>query len=312
MPEKDVAMPIGAVTRLTGLSSHTLRKWESRYNAVQPVRTESGRRLYTHVHVRRLRLLKDLVDRGHQISRLAGMADDELELLLAEASPRQAPAAEAFDDAVIVGEALTEGLREALQGRSATLVAAPATRWLAGNPVRAGHGRSVLLVELPTVPEAVVDRLIELQHGVFARVIAVYGFAARRTLRRLLDGGIVCLKAPVNAEEIVRNLRLPDDDVPVIDLLAERGIPAHRFSAATLGRLVTLTPKLQCECPNHIAQLLLDISAFEQYSLECEDTEPGERALHARLRTIAATARALFEEAMVAVAANEGISLNDA
>ena len=57
--------------------------------------------------------------------------------------------------------------------------------------------------------------------------------------------------------------------------------------------------------------LLLDISAFEQYCMECEDQDPKERLLHARLRRSTANARALFEEAMAEVAANEGLELNE-
>ena len=66
-------MPIGAVTQLTGISGHTLRKWESRYGAIEPVRTETGRRMYTQTHVRRLVLLRDLIRLGHQIGQLGGM-----------------------------------------------------------------------------------------------------------------------------------------------------------------------------------------------------------------------------------------------
>lgn len=312
MPQNDVtAMPIGAVTRLTGLSSHTLRKWESRYRVVEPLRTDTSRRLYTQVDVQRLSLLKKLVDQGHQISRLAVMADSDLERLLGEALQPALRQTAQCDRAVVVGEALTEILRDALVGRPAVLIPESAGNWLLNEPARLSEGRTVLVVEIPTTPDAIATRLIEFRRQYFDRVVAIYGFATQKTIRRLLDGGIVCLKAPVDVEEVIRNLQLPLNQISAMELLAGRGIPEHRFSASTLGRLSALSPKLQCECPNHIAQLLMDISAFEQYSLECEDTEPAERALHARLRIIAATARSLFEDAMLAVAKNEGISLGE-
>ena len=312
MSQNDVtAMPIGAVTRLTGLSRHTLRKWESRYSVVEPLRTDTSRRLYTQVDVRRLMLLKKLVDQGHQISRLAVMAESDLEQLLGEALQPALQQTAQCDRAVVVGEALTEKLRDALAGRPAVLIPEPAGNWLVNEPARRSEGRTVLVVELPTAPDATATRLIEFRRQYFDRVVAIYGFATQKTVRRLLDGGIVCLKAPVDAEEVIRNLQLPVDQMSVMELLANRGIPEHRFSASTLGRLSALSPKLQCECPNHIAQLLLDISAFEQYSLECEDGDLAERALHARLRIIAATARSLFEEAMITVAKNEGFSLGE-
>ena len=62
---------IGTVSRLTGLTQHTLRVWERRYKAVQSHRSEGGRRLYSNDDVERLTLLKALVDRGDRIGQIA-------------------------------------------------------------------------------------------------------------------------------------------------------------------------------------------------------------------------------------------------
>ena len=70
--------------RLTGLSPDRLRVWERRYQVVQPVRTETGRRAYGEPEVKRLRLLADLVRQGHSIGQLASQSDRELSLLLAQ------------------------------------------------------------------------------------------------------------------------------------------------------------------------------------------------------------------------------------
>jgi hypothetical protein len=58
------SLKIGDVARLTELSIHTLRKWESRYRAVVPIRTERGQRRYTRGDVERLLLIKQMVDAG--------------------------------------------------------------------------------------------------------------------------------------------------------------------------------------------------------------------------------------------------------
>ena len=302
-----LAMPIGAVTQLTGISSHTLRKWESRYAAVEPVRTDSGRRLYTQQQVRKLIRLRDLVRQGHQIGQLSTLNEAELEALAGE---RPAPPAQQDVDRVtVVGEVLTAVLKTQLAGREATLIAEPAASWLTAPTVAASPGKQALVVELPTISEPAIVTLTRLRRDSFARVIVVYGFAPRTTLARLADSGIVCLKAPVNPTELLRNLHVTSAAVSSLAALEQRPIPARRFSAQAIATLAALSPKIHCECPNHIAQLVLDISAFEQYSLECEQSEPEERALHARLRSIAAHARALFEEAMANVAAHEGLEL---
>lgn len=74
---------IGAVSKLTGVSTHTLRMWERRYRTVQPTRSDGGDRLYTDDDVRKLRLLRRLVDRGHSIGRIAELLVPDLEETLA-------------------------------------------------------------------------------------------------------------------------------------------------------------------------------------------------------------------------------------
>ncbi len=73
--------PIRAVSRLTGIPVDTLRAWERRHRAVEPGRDERGR-LYGEAEVRKLTLLRRLVERGHAIGRIAGLGNAELERLL--------------------------------------------------------------------------------------------------------------------------------------------------------------------------------------------------------------------------------------
>ena len=75
---------IGAVARLTGITVHTLRVWEQRYNAIEAERSDSGRRQYTSHDVDRLMSLKFLVDRGCQISSIAALSENKLNKLLNE------------------------------------------------------------------------------------------------------------------------------------------------------------------------------------------------------------------------------------
>ena len=101
------------------------------------------------------------------------------------------------------------------------------------------------------------------------------------------------------------------DGVSLVDLIDGEALPSQRFSAQSVAQLAAMAPKLQCECPNHIAQLVMDITAFERYSMECEDQNPADRAMHARLRLISAHARALFEAAIAELAEHEGLSLEE-
>ena len=78
-------LKIGAVARLTGISVHTLRKWEDRYAAVQPRRTEGGERVYTRPDLKRLALIKRLSDAGLSLREIATLTLEELETAWVEA-----------------------------------------------------------------------------------------------------------------------------------------------------------------------------------------------------------------------------------
>jgi len=69
--------PIRAVAQLTGISADNLRKWESRYGAVNPARTRGGR-LFSEEDLDRLKLLKRAVDNGHSIGVIASLPNETL------------------------------------------------------------------------------------------------------------------------------------------------------------------------------------------------------------------------------------------
>lgn len=74
---------IGAVARLTGITTHALRVWERRYGGLKPTRTDGGDRLYSDDDVHRLRLMKRLSSLGHTIGDIATLPLVELERLRA-------------------------------------------------------------------------------------------------------------------------------------------------------------------------------------------------------------------------------------
>jgi DNA-binding transcriptional MerR regulator/methylmalonyl-CoA mutase cobalamin-binding subunit len=78
-----------AASQLTGLPPDTLRAWERRYGAVRPKRDDNGRRVYDGVEVAKLRLLRQAVDLGQPIHRVARLSPEELESLLREARDRE-------------------------------------------------------------------------------------------------------------------------------------------------------------------------------------------------------------------------------
>ncbi len=84
---------------------------------------------------------------------------------------------------------------------------------------------------------------------------------------------------------------------------------ARLFTPAQLGRLQEITSSVRCECPNHMAELVSSLSAFEEYSKKCENRDTADAEMHAKLYRETSRARRLMEEALVALCRYERIDL---
>ena len=74
--------PIKTVAQKTGLSAHVIRAWEKRYQVVQPMRTDTNRRLYSEEDIHRLYLLGKATQSGHSISSISDLDIESLRQLL--------------------------------------------------------------------------------------------------------------------------------------------------------------------------------------------------------------------------------------
>ena len=61
---------IGTVSKLTGVGAITLRAWERRYGLIQPIRKESGHRLYSRAHIDQVNRITALTQKGMRISQI--------------------------------------------------------------------------------------------------------------------------------------------------------------------------------------------------------------------------------------------------
>ncbi len=80
----DQGHPIKVVVRRTGLSPHVIRVWEKRYQAVEPMRTETNRRRYSDADIERLLLLQRATNTGRSIGQIAHLPTDRLRDLVHE------------------------------------------------------------------------------------------------------------------------------------------------------------------------------------------------------------------------------------
>jgi DNA-binding transcriptional MerR regulator len=312
---------IGAVSRLTGVPPDTLRVWERRYKVVTPFRSGAGTRLYGPEDVGRLALIKQLVDRGDAISRVARLSVQQLrERLRGDGLALVAQAPRRPCRVVVLGRGLSERVKQSgLELEGIDYVG----RFEERNRFRqeaASLSPDVAVLEIPTVHPDQVHEVADLvADSGAAHALVVYNFAAAAALERLQSRRILPRRAPLDPGELRRWCLvvynsdavetagyLPEDPG---GLLAEP-IPPRRFDQLSLARIAAASPTVRCECPHHLVDLITSLAAFETYSEECEIRHAEDAALHAFLHHASAQARSLMEAALARVVEAEGISLS--
>ena len=79
-PTVSAGLNIAALAQRTGVPPDTLRKWEQRYQILQPDRTAGGQRRYSERDVARVQWLRERIDEGYRIgvaASLLGTLGDE-------------------------------------------------------------------------------------------------------------------------------------------------------------------------------------------------------------------------------------------
>ena len=316
--EANGAYRIGAVARLTGISPDTLRIWERRYEIVEPERTPKGGRLYSQQDVTRLTMIKTLVDQGHAISTVANLSVEELNRRLNMAQPANLPLPGSGQHEVcVVGQAIsvracnTEGMPEGLElaGAYTDLEA-----FLEDETTC-----DTLVIELPFLDRGIARELNapELRKRT-QRIIVIYAFSPSNIVSQLQRYGLQTLRAPVALEHIWQQCQLSqtrqiDWRPPAWDpkVASNDPIPPKRFTHEQLVHLSDVTTSLECECPHHMASVIEQLAAFEDYSARCEVGTKQDAALHGYLHQMTARARWLMEVALERLAEVENITVPD-
>jgi hypothetical protein len=194
-------------------------------------------------------------------------------------------------------------------------------------------------LELNGVQNGVVPALLE---GSGARhAIVTYRFARRGVLQQYPAGKVRLLQGPISLSLLRAHVHLAvlDDmlqpqsakaaapvaqtptasaSTPALHLGAPGAVStvtvpatpkAPLYSPEQLGVLLEVSSAVQCECPNHLSQIVSSLQAFEEYSKHCENRNEADRQVHALLYRYTAAARAVMEEALTALVKHENIKL---
>ena len=312
---------IGAVARLTGLTDHTIRVWERRYEAVVARRAANGRRVYTAADVEKLALLKRLTDEGLAIGQIAGSTTTELRERARDMGQIVSAAAPEHVRVAVLGDFLPGQLGGFARRLAPVELVVADTSWdrVATDVTR--HPIDVVVMESPVLDAGTTARLIDLMTRAGAECgVLMYRFGRDRDVEAAIDSRVVALRAPASIEDVrgaIIRAYTPAQapEQTEVDAAVETEgwdsagpIAQRRFNQQQLATLAQTSTAIDCECPHHLAQLVNDLSAFEIYSANCASRDEDDAALHAYLHHTTAEARALIEIALEKVAKAEGLT----
>jgi len=253
--------------------------------------------------------LKQLVDQGHAIGVLAGLAREQLQAMIG-AGAGDARLASGPVRVVLVGPSLAR--RVAAERQPLGLeVRAGCTRLEGVAALEGAGGAQVLVVELSELDDSVLPQLAAAREAVgVAATVVLYRFCASATIRALRSQGYLVARVPADLGELallcrsaMAGQRLPLQQAPLAT------VAPPRFDDEALATIAAAGNRLTCECPRHLSELLLMVGSFERYSAQCANRNPEDARLHTQLELAAGQARVVLENAMVALAIADGLPL---
>ena len=315
-PENSQLYKIGAIARLTGITPMTIRMWQTRYDAVSPVRTEGKQRLYTERDLTKLSLLKELTDHGDSIGMVAGLTVEELENRLKEQTFKRGTREKQTNQTPIKVAVLGYGFPQ-LGNADVGAYAAPLELVGQFNPENALSNEikacqpDLLIFQIASLqPDSpgLIEEAIE--HSGAQGACVVYAFGPKKVVRDITNGLILPLRAPVNVQELTlaANHLLKSAERPRAENETAVQIQQRRYSDPQLWEIVNQPNAIKCECPQHLSHILFSLNNFEAYMKDCENRNTKDAEVHQYLHKVAAESRACLEKAMDKLVEHENLT----
>jgi MerR family transcriptional regulator, light-induced transcriptional regulator len=305
---------VGAVASISGISPHTIRTWERRGFVQAERRSATGRRQYSKQQLDRIVLLSKLTAAGDSISAVAKLSVQELRVRITDYDTPNL-AVGIFNPAKILKVYSFENRTFERLGRMSSRV----NKVLYDLNLIEGMAESdrpdLVAMEAPPSING-LNRIVEKVSGRWPDIpiVLLYDFLSREQLRRLGNEGFFLIRLPVPNEQLEQYFfkaagqkRVPNE---IVLQNPEHKRDAERiFSAGQLISLANSTPKLKCECPNHLAALVSSLIMFEDYCHSCEVDSPSDQEVHKHLGYEVSMARRRVEEALIYLCESDGLPI---
>lgn len=171
-----------------------------------------------------------------------------------------------------------------------------------------------IAVDLETLGENPIAQLAELKkQSNTATILVIYAFAKWSFVEQLRNEGYRVVKAPISMRVLNANLldlivkNLSKSSQPSVQPVV--AIKPKRYSKKQLGKLQEIRSIVDCECPNHVADIVLSLGMFEDYSENCKNKNAADAQIHRMLYEKTAKARTIMEEALEKLCEHEKIDL---
>lgn len=172
-----------------------------------------------------------------------------------------------------------------------------------------------LLSDAPEQAIAEFERLLRPE-----LTVIVYAFAKWDVIERLRGPQRQLMRAPVSARALRSNMlglivkHLTQNPAKAVVTPLETGLmrleqqaPMRRYNDLQLAALQDVKSAVNCECPNQVADLVLQLVAFETYSAQCQNKNEKDAQMHRLLARVTGHARAVMEYGLKELCAFEGI-----
>lgn len=167
-------------------------------------------------------------------------------------------------------------------------------------------------VDLGKLPRMLVADLVEAtgaEHALVSYRLTNHGMLQELTSPRIrfVQGPLPLNLVNVHVHRALEELqRAREPRAPRVPATTPR---PPRYTPAQLGRLLEMVNTVKCECPNHLAQLISGLQAFEEYSKTCKSRDEKDRKVHAALYRQTAIAREAMEDGLAELLEHENIRL---
>ncbi len=312
---------IGAISKLAGIPVPTLRVWETRYAAFNPIKTEGQHRLYGEEDLLRATLIKQLCDEGHGISAIANLSAQALSQLHHKhrngKTREDSPSHTQHVTLAVVGLGLAGRIEAKKFAMNLLGSSIEVTNIFTDLDAARTDGfkkpAEILLIKVNTLHEIVMRDIeaIKIKNKA-TQTIVLYNYGREQVEHTMRAAGMLVRREPISdyeLAELIRSVLTVEANHSLHEVTPSAMIPARKYSDETLARVAGISTNVLCECPRHVAEIIAQLASFEQYSQECLNKSTEDAHLHAYLTSVSGSARALFEHALEKVAQHEGIEL---